>query len=129
MVRKNNLSLKQKNADSINELIVDSIRDIKGKNIAKLDLRGISGAPADYFIVCEGDSTVQVNSIANNVFKRMKQEKSSVPISFEGKKNSTWMLIDYFNTVVHVFYPETRDFYNLEAMWNDAIIENYDDNI
>ena len=127
MDKTTNLSLKQKEADSINELIVDSIRDIKGKNIAKLDLRAIVGAPADYFIVCEGDSTVQVNSIANNVFKRMKQERSSSPISFEGKKNSTWMLIDYFNTVVHVFYPETREFYNLEAMWNDAIIENYDD--
>lgn len=127
MDKKNNLSIKQRDTDSIIELIVDSIREIKGKNIAKLDLRGISGAPADFFIVCEGNSTVQVSSIANNVFKRLKQEKSSFPISFEGKQNSTWILIDYFNTVVHVFYPETREFYKLEAMWNDAIIENYDD--
>ncbi len=109
----------------MNDLIIDSIRDIKGKNIVKLDMRGISGAPADFFIICEGDSTVQVASIAGNIYKRMKQEKTILPISYEGKNNSTWLLIDYFTTVVHVFYPETREYYNLESLWNDAIKEVY----
>lgn len=112
---------------TINELIIDSIQDIKGKNIIKLDLRQISGAAADYFIICEGDSTVQVSSIAGNIYKRMKQELSALPISYEGKNNSTWILVDYFTTVVHVFYRDTRKFYNLESLWNDAKMEKIDD--
>ena len=117
------LEINKTDTETLNELIIDSIKDIKGKNIIKLDMREISGAPADYFIVCEGDSTVQVASIAGNIYKRMKQEKAVLPISFEGKNNSTWLLIDYFTTVVHVFYPETREFYNLESLWNDAVKE------
>ena len=115
------------NIDATNELILDSIRDIKGKNIVKLDLRDVSGAPADYFFICEGDSTVQVSSIANNIYKRLKLEENSFPISFEGKNNSTWVLIDYFTTVVHVFHPEARNFYNLEALWSDAEFTNYNE--
>ncbi|MGE5356768.1 MAG: ribosome silencing factor [Deltaproteobacteria bacterium] len=116
---KNNIS----ETDTINEIIIDSIRDIKGKNIIKMDLRHIPGSSADFFIICEGDSTVQVSSIAGNVYKRMKDEMSSIPISFEGKNNSTWVLVDYFTTVVHVFYKDTRKFYNLESLWNDAKVE------
>jgi len=112
-------------AETMNEIIVDSIRDIKGKNIIKMDLRHIPGSAADYFIICEGDSSVQVSSIAGNVYKRMKNEMSSLPISYEGKNNSTWVLVDYFTTVVHVFYKDTRKFYNLESLWNDAKVETY----
>lgn len=112
---------------SINDLIIDSIKDIKGKDIIKLDLRNISGAPADYFIICEGDSFVQVSSIAGNIYKRMKNEMAIVPISYEGKSNSLWILVDYFSTVVHVFYRDTRKFYNLESLWNDAKIEKIEE--
>lgn len=125
MNKTKSLAITKSDADSINDLIIDSIRDIKGKNIIKLDMRHIPGSSADYFIICEGDSTVQVSSIAGNVYKRMKDEMSSLPISFEGKNNSTWVLVDYFTTVVHVFYRETRKFYNLESLWNDAKVEEY----
>jgi len=123
LVKKASLKLKQKNPESTNDIIIDSIQDIKGKNILQLDLRNVQGAPADYFIICEGDSTVQVSAIANNVYKRMKNEFQQMPISYEGKDRSKWVLIDYFDIVVHVFYPETREFYNLEALWNDAEFE------
>ncbi len=123
MNKNTSLEIKNPSTESMNELIIDSIKDIKGKNIVKLDMREISGAPADFFIICEGDSTVQVASIAGNIYKRMKLEKGILPISYEGKNNSTWLLIDYFTTVVHVFYPETREFYNLESLWNDAVKE------
>lgn len=110
----------------INDLIIDSIQDIKGKKIAILDMRNISGSSSDFFIICEGDSTVQVSSIANNIYKRMKLENNSLPISYEGKANNTWILLDYFNTVVHVFHRDTRKFYNLESLWNDAEIKLVD---
>ena len=108
------------------DIIIDSIQDIKGKNITLLDLRGIPGAPADFFIVCEGDSHVQVSAIAGNIYKRLNEELHTRPLSIEGKSKSNWVLVDYFNTVVHVFYPEARSFYNLEGLWNDAAVTSYD---
>lgn len=111
----------------MNELIIDSIQDIKGKNIQQLDLRGLSGAPADFFIVCEGDSSVQLSAIAGNIYKRMKNEANTLPLSYEGRDKSKWVLVDYFSTVVHVFHPELRDFYDLEGLWNDAKITTIED--
>jgi ribosome-associated protein len=115
------------NDEQMNELIIDSIQDIKGKNILQLDLRGLSGAPADFFIVCEGDSTVQLSAIAGNVYKRLKNEANTLPLSYEGRDKSKWVLVDYFNTVVHVFHPELREFYDLEGLWNDAKITAIED--
>jgi len=126
--KKNKKSPAQYNdTDFINDLIIESIKELKGKNIVKIDMREIDGSPADFFIICEGNSTIQVSSIADNIYKKIKQEKRTLPISFEGKNNSLWVLLDYFSTVVHVFYPETRQFYNLESLWNDGKIEKIKD--
>ena len=59
---------------TMTDLIIDSIQDIKGKHIVKMDLREIDEAPADFFIVCEGDSSTQVSAIARNINKRVKDE-------------------------------------------------------
>ena len=106
--------------DSINSLIIDSIQDIKGKNIVKLDLRKLEEAPTDFFIICEGDSNTQVKAIADNIQKRLKQELGTLASNTEGSKNSLWILLDYFNTVVHIFYNDTRKFYDIEDLWSDA---------
>lgn len=103
----------------LNDLIIDSIQDIKGKNIVKIDLRPLDEAPADFFIICEGDSTTQVSAIANNVYKRVKDELGFIPHR-EGQNASNWVLVDYFDTIVHVFYPEARALYDLEDLWSDA---------
>lgn len=104
----------------LNSLIVDAIQDIKGKNIIKLDLRKIGDAPTDFFIICEGDSSTQVRAIAQNVSKKVALELGMQPAKIEGANSATWVLVDYFNTVVHVFYPETREFYDIEDLWSDA---------
>jgi len=109
----------------VNDLIVDSIQDIKGKNIVKLDLRQLEEAPADYFIVCEGDSNTQVKAISDNIFKRLKEEANSRPLHIEGTSNGLWILLDYFDTIVHVFFKETRTFYELENLWSDAVFTEY----
>ena len=113
-------------SDELNDLIVDSIQDIKGKQIIKLDLRHLEDAPAEYFIICEGDSGTQVKAIADNVYQRLKEEAGFLPYHFEGQKNAQWILLDYFETVVHVFYRETRTFYELEDLWSDAIFTEYE---
>lgn len=112
--------------EEINDLIVSSIQDIKGKNIVKLDLRELHDAPTDFFIICEGDSTTQVKAIADNILKKMKETYRIFPSSTEGTQNAKWVCVDYFTTVVHIFYPETRSFYDLDQLWSDAKITAYE---
>ncbi len=107
------------------DLIVDAIQDVKGKNIVKLDLRQLDASPAEFFIVCEGDSSTQVKAISGKVHKKVKDELSLLPNHTEGKENGQWILVDYFNVVVHVFYPEARQFYEIEDLWSDAKITEY----
>lgn len=113
--------------DQINALIIDSIQDIKGKQIVKLDLRGLDDSPTDYFIICTGESNTQMRAIASNVNLRLKQEAGWMPSSKEGQESDSWVLVDYFNTIVHIFHPEARKFYELEELWSDAEVTEYQD--
>lgn len=112
--------------EALNDLIIDSIQDIKGKNIVKLDLRKLTDAPADYFIICEGDSNTQVKAISDNIYRRLKEEVFVSPSHVEGTRNALWICMDYFDTVVHVFYRESRAFYELEDLWSDAVFTEYE---
>ncbi len=112
--------------DEMNDLIIDAIQDIKGKNITKLDLRNVEDAPTDFFIICEGDSTTQVKAIANNIHVRLKREANIYPNHIEGEKTARWICLDYFSIVVHVFYKEAREFYELEQLWGDAVSTSYE---
>lgn len=122
------VKLKQPEIDTeeLNELIIDSIHDIKGKNVVKLDLRHLEEAPTDFFIICEGDSNTQVKAISDNVYRRLKDEMGILPNHTEGQRESLWICIDYFTTVVHVFYREKRGFYDLESLWSDAEFVEYE---
>lgn len=111
--------------DELNNLIIDSIQDIKGKNILKLDLRKLDDAPTDFFIICEGDSNTQVKAISDSIYKRLKEETGQAPLHVEGQQNARWICMDYFYTVVHIFYRETRKFYELEHLWSDAKFTEY----
>lgn len=110
----------------LNDLIIDSIRDIKGKQIVKFDLRDLDDAPTDYYVICEGESNIQVKAISENIHNRVKQETGITPSHIEGTTHARWILVDYFTTVVHIFYPETRSFYDLDEMWGDAKITFYE---
>lgn len=112
-------------SDDLNHWIIEGIRDKKGKNIVQLDLRHLDDAPADFFIICEGDSNVHVKAISDGVRQRVKEEIFSSPVHVEGSLNARWVLMDYFTTVVHVFYPETRLFYELEHLWSDAKVTEF----
>ncbi len=112
--------------ESFTDLILDSIQDIKGKKIVKLDLRKLDDTPTDFFIICEGESNTQVKSIAQNVRKRVKEETGMLPAHMEGLDAGVWVLVDFFNVVVHVFHPEKRAFYDLENLWSDAAFTEYD---
>ena len=112
--------------EELNDLIIDSIQDIKGKNIIKLDLRRLEESPTDFFIICEGDSNTQVKAISDNIQKKKKKDGSVLASHVEGERNALWICLDYFTTVVHVFYRETRSFYELENLWSDARFTEYE---
>lgn len=120
-MEKNFSTLKATNiTDKLNHCIVDAIQDIKGKNIIKIDLSHIEDAPADYFIICEGDSTTQIKSISDNINRKILDKLGVKPLHTEGMEGAKWILVDYFDTVVHVFHPETRVFYDIEELWGDG---------
>lgn len=120
------LSPKNWTQEDLNETVIDAIQDIKGKAIVKLDLRELGDAPTDFFVICEGDSTTQVKAISDNIARRLKDELGTYANHIEGTTNSTWICLDYFNTVIHVFHNEQRRFYELEDLWGDAKFTEYE---
>lgn len=112
-------------AKEIIDQVVESIQEKKGHNISILDLTKLS-AMADYFIICSGDATIQVKAIADEVDKKLRKQgvKSS---NKEGYNSLNWVLLDYFDVVVHVFKKDAREFYNLEKLWGDAEITYIED--
>ena len=105
--------------------IIKAIQEKKGENIVSLDLRKIPEAVSDFFVVCEASSTTQVKAIADYVQEHLRATVDETPFHSEGQQAAHWILIDYVNVVVHVMQPETRKFYKLEEMWNDAEGEEY----
>lgn len=115
-----------KQTQELHRLIIEAISDKKGQKTVSLDLRKVEDTIADYFIVCEADNMTQVKAIADQVNYSVKQELSEYPLHTEGLNNLEWVLIDYFDIVVHVFYHEKRGFYEIEELWSDAEITEYD---
>ncbi|MCQ2170514.1 MAG: ribosome silencing factor [Bacteroidales bacterium] len=106
-------------------VIADAIQDKKGQNVVSLDLRGIDGAIADYFVICNGDSTTNVGAIADNILKETKEQLNLKPIRMQGMENNFWVILDYGNIVIHVFQTPYREFYRLEDLWADAPSKTY----
>jgi len=115
------ISEKDAKTKELLDSIVEGIQEVKGKDIAVLNITDIESAVCEYFIVCTGDSSTQVRSIASSVEKTTRNNIQEKPWHREVSiNNSEWVLLDYVNVVVHVFYRETRDFYNIEGLWADA---------
>lgn len=109
------------------EIIVDAIQEKKGRKIAIIDMRPVSGAIAKYYVVSEGEVPTQVEAIAMNVVRRLKEELQERPIAQDGYTNSLWVASDYGNLMVHTFLPETREFYNIEQLWSDVPVLHIED--
>ena len=112
---------------SIEEAVIEAIRNRKGTKITKIDFCGLETAPAREFIICQGNSTSQVSSIADNIREEVREHHGIKPYNYDGYTNSEWIVIDYGDTLVHVFVPEARRRYNLEELWSDAVITEIPD--
>jgi ribosome-associated protein len=98
---------------------VEAARDKKATDIVVLDLRDAGGF-TDYFVICTGGNARQITAIADSVREKLKQEFSERPALSEGVDRSEWILLDYFDFVVHIFSGECRSFYGLERLWGAA---------
>jgi ribosome-associated protein len=98
---------------------IEFAADRKALDIVQLDLRGIIGY-TDYFVICTGRSDRQVKAIHDAIHQGMKSEHGRLPRRVEGVSQAKWILMDYLDVVVHVFTPETREYYRLEQLWGEA---------
>jgi len=99
--------------------IVHYASDRKALDIVQLDLREMVSY-TDYFVICTGRSDRQAKAIHDAIYQGLKDEHGILPGRVEGVAQANWILMDYIDVVVHVFTPETREFYRLEQLWGEA---------
>ena len=102
------------------EVIVEGMKNNKAEDIVIIDLREVEHAVTDFFVICSGDSPTQIDGIANSIVRLTRKELKEKPWHKEGKNNAQWVLLDYVNVVVHIFYRELREYYELEDLWADG---------
>jgi ribosome-associated protein len=115
---RDNISMKAK---TLAYKIVDLAQDKKAKQIMVIDLNGLTGI-ADFFVLMSGESDIQIKAIADHITRELKNIKIRV-YHKEGFTSLRWVLLDYVDVVVHIFKPESREFYGLERLWGDAKID------
>jgi len=111
-----------KQTSTLLDSIVEGMQERKAKNIITLNLSQIENRVTDYFVICEADSNIHVNSIADSIEDTVIKLTNEKAYHIEGRQNGEWILIDYINIVVHVFLKEAREHYNIEGLWGDAEI-------
>ena len=122
MEENESLTLEQKR-----DLIVEAIQEKKGHRIVTIDLTNIENSICDYFVICHGESVTQVGAIAESIEKKLKENGRLRVHHIEGLQNSQWVLLDYFDILVHVFQEEYRAFYRLEELWADGKVARVDE--
>jgi len=93
--------------------------DRKANDVVLLSLKGVSDM-TDYFLIASGTSDTHVRALGNAVLEDMKKETGQMANHSEGLAQGRWVLLDYFDFVVHVFHPTLRNFYQIERLWADA---------
>ena len=111
--------------DQLATTIAAHAADRKAVDIVALDLRTVAGY-TDFFVICSGNTDRQVKAIHDSIHFGLKQHHGLLPRRVEGATEARWILMDYLDVVVHVFTPETRDFYRLEALWGDVGRQDFD---
>ncbi len=112
---------------SLLDAIVYGMQEKKAKNITIINLSELEHRVADYFVICDADSTTHVNAVADTLEEFVMKKTGEKPYRSEGRQNSEWILIDYVNIVAHVFMRETREFYNIEGLWADGEVTRIED--
>jgi ribosome-associated protein len=107
------------NSQDLADRIAQIASDRKAIDIRVLDLRGVVSY-TDFFVVCSGNTERQTKAIHDAVYKELKDDEGLLPRRAEGASEARWILLDYLDAVLHIFTPESREFYRLENLWGDA---------
>jgi ribosome-associated protein len=107
-------------SEELSQIVVKGMQERKALNIVVMDMRQVKNAFTDFFVVCSGTSDTQIDAIADSVDKEVWEATGQNPRSMEGKSNREWILVDYYDVIVHVFKKDRREFYKLEELWGDA---------
>lgn len=116
---------RKKTSKELAMLCVHAATEKKAEDPVVLDVRGICSF-TDYFVILSGRSTRHVQGLAESIEAELRSKRLSTQKS-EGLKEGTWVLLDYSDVVVHIFYSETRKFYDIEGLWHDAPRISLDD--
>lgn len=109
------------------ETITRGIQEKKGANIVVANLNGIDGAICNYFIICQGSSPAQVEAITESIGDFARKELDEKPARVAGLENAQWVAMDYGDVLVHIFLPDVRAYYDLEHLWDDAMLTHIPD--
>lgn len=114
---------------NLRDAIIEGVRRKKGHGLVDLDLRELNSAECDHYIICEGTSSTQVEAIARSVEETVEEIAGESVLHSDGYRNAQWILLDYSNIMVHVFQKEVRTHYDIEALWADAQVTEYNDEV
>ncbi|MCI6644958.1 MAG: ribosome silencing factor [Candidatus Onthomorpha sp.] len=121
------MNKQKKEAKILAEIAVKAIQSKKGRQITMIDFDGVEGSLFEYYVLCTANSPSHVDALADETERQIKEITGISPRRVEGLQNCQWVLLDYFDVVIHIFLAETREFYNIEAMWKDVKQVHYQD--
>ena len=111
---------KEKESEVLARLAAQALSDKKGEDVRILDLRKVHGAPAEYFVIASGNVPSHVSTMCDALYETVKKATGLNPHKVEGYANAEWILVDYFDVVVHIFQKDKRAFYRLDELWSDG---------
>lgn len=110
-------------AEELLKEITRGIQEKKGSGIVIADLQKVEGAICKFFVICQGNSPLQVDAIANSVIDTVRDSLHEKPVGVVGLDHAQWVAMDYTDVMVHVMLPEMREYYSLETLWSDASLQ------
>ncbi len=117
----------KKAAKELLNVILEAADEKKAQDIVALNLTSFEQRVCDYYVICNADTSVQIESIVDNIQVQTKKQLNDAPFAIEGKQNAYWVIIDYVNVVVHVMQTQAREYYDLEKLWADAEVIKYNE--
>ncbi len=108
------------NTQLLLEAVKEGMVEKKAQNMVVIDFRNTINAITDYFVICEANTAIQVNAIKESVEEYTIKNARQKPKHIEGTENLEWIILDYFDVVVHIFQKRSREYYKLEELWADA---------
>ena len=114
------------NSEALSQLVIKGMVEKKANDIVLIDLRNTPNAVADFFVVCTGNSDTQIEAIAESIEEETEKEEVRA-WQKEGTSNREWVLLDYVDVVAHIFSNRSRNFYGIEDLWGDAVVEHIEE--